>query len=129
MSSMMRSLPFNQVQVASRAEEVRFRTKARRVDDERIAVSMAARVSIPRAHRRGQMRTAVQRNDPRFVDRLHEKHQVVLRLNDLVVGVDTVKLRLACLFSSATSWSVNSGRLSSSLGRSSGVANRFTQLP
>src|SRR5689334_22505009 len=33
------------------------------------------------------MRATVQRNDPRFVNRLHEEHDVVFRLHDLVIRV------------------------------------------
>src|SRR5215467_2479470 len=48
---------------------------------------MAPRIAKPLSDRRVQMRTAVQRNEPGFVDLLLDNRYVTRRLNDFIVVV------------------------------------------
>ena len=63
----------DEVQILARSAEVRPVGEVRRVDDQRVALPAAARVAHPRAEARGEMRTAVERNDARVVDHLGEE--------------------------------------------------------
>src|SRR5262249_43630920 len=51
--------PLDQVQVLARALEIGLRAEIGHVDDERIALPVAARVAVPLADRGGQVRAAV----------------------------------------------------------------------
>src|SRR5262245_30060323 len=57
--------------------------EVRRVDDERVALPLAARIAQPRPHAGRDVRTAVQRNDPRVVNHLVGDDDVARHLKDL----------------------------------------------
>ena len=66
---------------------IALRGQVGRLDDQRLALPVGARVAQPLADPRSQMPAAVQRDDPRVVDHLHQDHDVVGRLQNLIVVV------------------------------------------
>ena len=84
--------PFHHVEMLAprghRADAVRdLAGEVAALDDQRVPVPVAARVAHPLLDRRIRMRAAVQRDDARVVDHLDHDHDVLRRLEDLVVVV------------------------------------------
>src|SRR5207253_4219494 len=76
-------------QVLVRPREIALRREVRRVDDERVAFPVSARVAVPAADAGVEVRAAVERNDARVVRHLAEDGDVAGRLDDLEVTVVT----------------------------------------
>src|SRR5262249_6135331 len=54
------------------------------IDHERAALPAAARITVPLANALRQMRTAIYRDHPRFVNHLGENHHVAWGLQNLI---------------------------------------------
>ena len=79
--------PLHQVQAVGGAAEVALGGEVLRLDHQRVAVPVAARVAVPLPDLLRQVRPVVERYEPRVVERLVDEGQVGRRLDDLVVGV------------------------------------------
>ena len=66
------------------AHRVAVRMEVRRLDDERVALPAAARITKVLAHRGGKVRPAVERDDSRVVNFLHLDCDVLRRLHDAI---------------------------------------------
>ena len=72
------------MQLVGRSHEIVAGREVGGVDDQRLPFPSSARVTFPQADGRRKVRAAVQADDPRFVHRLEEQHDVRRRLDDLV---------------------------------------------
>jgi hypothetical protein len=74
-------------QIFARASQWIFAVEIRCLDNERVAVPMAARIASPLPDISRDVRPDVQRNDASVMRHLEQDHHVTRRLNNLVIAV------------------------------------------